>query len=191
MIPHVIVLEPGLVIYKICMDYWFFGRPTVEDLRQDLRAVTKKCRPDWDITTPELRAGWQQGRKELFYPYGKTYAQPWANRTRIRDVGLSRFRKCGRPPYDQRTGTSQASAKSRRLENFAFQHTFRPLHTSDTRGSERTGPSGGCGDACDGSTTPGVIGFPGPKISVCPEALRPFEFCRQRLCASTGKTGNA
>jgi hypothetical protein len=47
----------------------------LEELRQDLRAVTKKCRPDWDITTPELKAAWQQGRKELFYPYGKTYAQ--------------------------------------------------------------------------------------------------------------------
>src|SRR6202050_4092018 len=75
MIPHVIVLEPALVIYKVYNGYWFFGRPTMEDLRQDLRAVTKKCRPDWDITTPELKAAWQQGRKELFYPYGKTYAQ--------------------------------------------------------------------------------------------------------------------
>jgi hypothetical protein len=28
-----------------------------------------------DITTPELKAAWQQGRKEFFYPYGKTYAQ--------------------------------------------------------------------------------------------------------------------
>jgi hypothetical protein len=75
MIPHTIVLEPGLTIYKIYMGYWFFGRPTVEELRQDLRVVIKKCRPDWDITTPELKASWQQGRKELFYPYGKTYAQ--------------------------------------------------------------------------------------------------------------------
>jgi hypothetical protein len=75
MIPHVIVLEPGLVIYKIYNGYWFFGRPTLEDLRQDLRAVTRKCRPDWDITTPELKAAWQQGRKELFYPYGQTYVQ--------------------------------------------------------------------------------------------------------------------
>jgi hypothetical protein len=72
MIPHTIVLEPGLVIYKIYNGYWFFGRPTPEDLRQDLRAIT---RPDWDITTPELKAAWQQGRKELFYPYGKTYVQ--------------------------------------------------------------------------------------------------------------------
>ena len=75
MIPHVIVLEPGLVIYKIYNGYWFLGRPTVEDLRQDLRAVTRKCRPDWDITTPELRAAWQQGRKDLFYPYGQSYVQ--------------------------------------------------------------------------------------------------------------------
>ena len=75
MIPHTIVLEPGLVIYKIYMGYWFFGRPTVEDLRQDLRAVTRKCRPDWDITKLELKAAWAQGRKELFYPYGKTYVE--------------------------------------------------------------------------------------------------------------------
>src|ERR1700745_2513038 len=29
MIPHVIVLEPGLVIFKIYNGYWFFGRPTI------------------------------------------------------------------------------------------------------------------------------------------------------------------
>jgi hypothetical protein len=50
----------------------FRGRPTIEDLRQDLRAVSEKCRPDWDITRPERRAAWQQGRKDNFYPYGKT-----------------------------------------------------------------------------------------------------------------------
>ena len=60
MIPHTLVLEPGLIIYKIYMGYWFFGRPTVEDLRQDLRAVLKKCRPDWDITTPEMKTAWQK-----------------------------------------------------------------------------------------------------------------------------------
>jgi hypothetical protein len=26
--------------------YWFFGRPGLEDLRQDLRAITRKCRTD-------------------------------------------------------------------------------------------------------------------------------------------------
>src|SRR5437660_12324030 len=28
MIPHTLVLEPGLRIYKIYVGYWFFGRPT-------------------------------------------------------------------------------------------------------------------------------------------------------------------
>jgi hypothetical protein len=75
MIPHVIVLEPGLVIFKIYDGYWFFGRPTVEELRQDLRAVLKKRRPDWDIARPELRAAWERGEHDRFYPYGKSYGQ--------------------------------------------------------------------------------------------------------------------
>ena len=75
MIPHTLVLEPGLVIYKIYMGYWFFGRPTLEELRQDLRAVLKKCQPDWDITTPEVKAAWQAKRREAFYPYGKTFTE--------------------------------------------------------------------------------------------------------------------
>jgi peroxiredoxin len=80
MIPHVIVLEPGLIIHKIYNGYWFLGRPTSEELRQDLRAVSKKCRPDWDITAPELKAAWGQGRKDRFYPYGKTYVQTLGER---------------------------------------------------------------------------------------------------------------
>jgi peroxiredoxin len=75
MIPHTIVLEPGLIVYKIYMGYWYFLRPTLDELRQDLRAVIIKCRPDWDITTPELRAAWAEGRKERFYPYGKTFVE--------------------------------------------------------------------------------------------------------------------
>jgi peroxiredoxin len=75
MIPHVIVLEPGLVIFKIYNGYWFFGRPTIEELRQDLRAVLRKCRPDWDITGSELKAAWERGEHDRFYPYGKTYGQ--------------------------------------------------------------------------------------------------------------------
>jgi len=75
MIPHTIVLEPGLVVYKVYVGYWFFARPTLEELRQDLRAVLMKCRPDWDITKPEFKAAWAEGRKELFYPYGKTFLQ--------------------------------------------------------------------------------------------------------------------
>ena len=63
MIPPTIVLEPGLIVFKMYVGYWFFARPTVKELRQDLRAVLKKCRPDWDITSPENKAAWQQGEK--------------------------------------------------------------------------------------------------------------------------------
>lgn len=79
MIPHTIVLEPGLVIYRVYMGYWFFGRPTLEELRQDLRAVLKKCRSDWDLSNPESKARWKRGEKDRFYPYGKTYAQVFAD----------------------------------------------------------------------------------------------------------------
>ena len=75
MIPHTLVLEPGLRIYKIYNGYWFFGRPTVEELRLDLRAALQRCRPDWDICSAEQRTAWANGEKTRFYPYGKTQAQ--------------------------------------------------------------------------------------------------------------------
>jgi len=79
MIPHTIVLEPGLVVFKIYNGYWFFGRPTNEELRQDLRTVLKKCRRDWDITSPEMKDAWKRGEKDRFYPYGKSYAEVFAD----------------------------------------------------------------------------------------------------------------
>jgi len=75
MIPHTLVLEPGLRIHRIYNGYWFFGRPTVEELRLDLRAVLQRCRPDWDITSAAQRGAWARGDKAKFYPYGKTQAQ--------------------------------------------------------------------------------------------------------------------
>ena len=52
MIPHTLVLKPGLVIHSIYNGYWFWGRPTVVDLWHDLRDVTREIRPDWDLSTP-------------------------------------------------------------------------------------------------------------------------------------------
>jgi hypothetical protein len=77
MIPYTLVLEPGLKIFKIYNGYWYWGRPSVEELRSDLREITRTIRPDWDITTPELREAWQgDGRRaEMFYPYGRTMAE--------------------------------------------------------------------------------------------------------------------
>lgn len=72
MIPHTFVLEPGLKIFKIYNGYWFWGRPSPEDLRRDLREMYQRIRPDWDLSVPELRAAWERGEKDRFFPYGKT-----------------------------------------------------------------------------------------------------------------------
>jgi peroxiredoxin len=75
MIPHTLVLEPGLKIYKIYGGYWYWGRPTTSELHQDLRAITRRIRPDWRIDTPEQRAKWDGGERNAFYPYGKSWRQ--------------------------------------------------------------------------------------------------------------------
>jgi peroxiredoxin len=79
MIPHTLVLEPGLKIFSLYMGYWFFGRPTVEELRRDLRTVLQRCRADWDLSEPTLRQAWAAGQKNRFYPYGKSWAEVLAD----------------------------------------------------------------------------------------------------------------
>jgi hypothetical protein len=72
MIPHTFVLEPGLRIFRIYNGYWYWGRPSIQDLRHDLREMFQRIRPDWDIGEPELRAAWDRGERELFFPYHKS-----------------------------------------------------------------------------------------------------------------------
>ncbi len=69
MIPHTFVLGPGLRIFRIYNGYWYWGRPSVEDLRQDLRELTREIRPDWDISDPGLREAWDRGERDRFFPY--------------------------------------------------------------------------------------------------------------------------
>jgi peroxiredoxin len=71
MIPHTLVLKPGLVIHSIYNGYWFWGRPSVEDLRRDLRAVTREVRPDWDLSAPGLRDAWDAGDLSHFHGWNK------------------------------------------------------------------------------------------------------------------------
>src|SRR3954463_7896979 len=70
MIPHTLVLKPGLVVHSIYNGYWFWGRPSVEDLRQDRRAVTREIRPDWDLAAPGLREAWDAGELSPFHGWG-------------------------------------------------------------------------------------------------------------------------
>jgi peroxiredoxin len=74
MIPHTLVLGPGLVIHSVYNGYWFWGRPSVEDLRQDLRALTRQIRPDWDLSVPGLREAWEAGDLAPFHGWDKQAA---------------------------------------------------------------------------------------------------------------------
>jgi peroxiredoxin len=69
MIPHTLVLKPGLVIHTIYNGYWFWGRPSVDDLWLDLRAASREVRPDWDLSKPGLREAWEAGDRSLFHGF--------------------------------------------------------------------------------------------------------------------------
>ena len=71
MIPHTLVLKPGLVIHRIYNGYWFWGRPSIADLWEDLRAVTSEIRPDWDLGAPGLRDAWNAGDRSRFHGWNK------------------------------------------------------------------------------------------------------------------------
>jgi peroxiredoxin len=71
MVPHTLVLKPGLVIHRIYNGYWFWGRPSFEDLRRDLREVFREVRPDWDLSTPGLHQAWDAGDRSKHYPYSR------------------------------------------------------------------------------------------------------------------------
>jgi peroxiredoxin len=45
--PAVFVLKPDLTIHREYNGYWFWGRPTADELHRDLREVTMEVRADW------------------------------------------------------------------------------------------------------------------------------------------------
>jgi len=83
MIPYTFVLAPELEIASI---YWYWGRPSNEDLRRDLRDVTRRVRSDWDLGAPGLRERWEAGSRDDFWPYGRSIRDVLA----CRDAGGGR-----------------------------------------------------------------------------------------------------
>jgi peroxiredoxin len=71
MIPHTLVLKPGLVIHSVYNGYWFWGRPSMDDLWQDLRAATAEIRPDWDLAGAGLREAWDAGDWSSFHGWDR------------------------------------------------------------------------------------------------------------------------
>ena len=58
-VPHALVLAPGLVIDKVYVGYWFWGRPTPYQLWEDLQDLSRRVKADYDPTTAEARAAWE------------------------------------------------------------------------------------------------------------------------------------
>jgi peroxiredoxin len=59
-VPHTLVLAPGLVIDKVYVGYWFWGRPSPEQLWADLQDLLRRTKGDFDPTMPEVRAAWEK-----------------------------------------------------------------------------------------------------------------------------------
>lgn len=51
-VPAVFTLDPELTIHSAYNGYWFWGRPTAEQLIRDLREITRAIRPDWEAPVP-------------------------------------------------------------------------------------------------------------------------------------------
>jgi peroxiredoxin len=75
MIPYTLVLKPGLVVHKIYNGYWFWGRPSFDELWRDMREVFSEVRPDWDLSTPGLREAWDKGDYSSFHGWDKRAAK--------------------------------------------------------------------------------------------------------------------
>ena len=67
MIPHTLVLAPGLQIWKVYNGYWFWGRPSFYELWADLRELSREIRPDWDLSAPGLREAWDADDLKAFH----------------------------------------------------------------------------------------------------------------------------
>jgi peroxiredoxin len=57
-VPHALLLSPGLKIESVYVGYWFWGRPSIYRLWDDLTALFRKLKPDFDPTTSEAKAAW-------------------------------------------------------------------------------------------------------------------------------------
>ena len=51
-VPYTFSLLPDLTIHRVYNGWWYVGRPTVEELRQDLRAMMQLCRSDFSYEPP-------------------------------------------------------------------------------------------------------------------------------------------
>ena len=47
--PAAFTLFPDLTIHRGYNGYWYWGRPTMEEVRRDMREITRGIRADWEV----------------------------------------------------------------------------------------------------------------------------------------------
>ena len=62
-VPHTLILSPGLKLEKVYVGYWFWGRPSPEQLWLDLQELHRELKEDYDPTLPEAQAKWDEAQK--------------------------------------------------------------------------------------------------------------------------------
>lgn len=56
-VPTTFTLYPDLTIHRLYGGYWFWGRPTLEELRQDMRAISRAVHSDFGYHGGPYEAG--------------------------------------------------------------------------------------------------------------------------------------
>ena len=51
-VPTCLLLAPDLTVKTTYNGYWFWGRPTMDELRRDFRALTRAAHSDWEPPGP-------------------------------------------------------------------------------------------------------------------------------------------
>ena len=83
-VPHTLVLAPDLVIDKVYVGYWFWGRPSPYQLWEDLQDLFRRVKDDFDPTTAEARAAWKANQN------GAKRRQPRTSRSASRKGSAKR-----------------------------------------------------------------------------------------------------
>ena len=47
--PSAFTLFPDLTVHRAYNGYWYWGRATMEELRRDMREITRRIRDDWEV----------------------------------------------------------------------------------------------------------------------------------------------
>ena len=62
-VPHTLILSPGLEVEKVYVGYWFWGRPSPQQLWVDLGELFARIKEDFDPTVAEVREKWVEAQQ--------------------------------------------------------------------------------------------------------------------------------